>query len=262
MAIEHRAVGRYSHVVRRTVYGQPLLGTTLIGAYLHAQLRIENLSSATRYCLHAGIHQATQTLDNRDTLAAYHVEYLNRRICLHRHVGECSLHAAYHRAVGIQVVLRMHTSDDMHLRDVASAQLAGARLNLVERHIPRIGIPLPATERAELAVEEADVRGFEVHVAIIEHLLATRRTLTLGSQLTEQPQRRIAPQHKGIFRIYTFATTHTRGNIGNISHRYFGALIYTNMAIMVNIMLGSHTHIHGSIEPLTAICSKTRPNII
>ena len=34
MAIEHCAVGSNTHIMRRTMHRQPLLGTTLIGTYL------------------------------------------------------------------------------------------------------------------------------------------------------------------------------------------------------------------------------------
>ena len=101
-----------------------------------------------------------------------------------------------------------------------------------------------------------------MYITIVVDLLATHHSFTLCSQLTEQPQRSLTLQRKGIIYVNTFATTYTRSNLCNITHRYFGALRYTITAMTLNIILGNHTHIHGSIEPLMAICSKTLPSII
>ena len=90
-------------------------------------------------------------------------------------------------------MLRMYTAHDMYLRNIRTLKLLGTCLNLVERHIPRIGIALPTAERAELTIEEADVRRLEMNVTVVVYRLSTRLTLTCRSKLTKQPQWSLTP---------------------------------------------------------------------
>jgi hypothetical protein len=94
----------------------------------------------------------------------------------------------------------------MYLGDICCAQCLGALLNLVEAHIPGIGIALPTAEGAELAVEETYIRRLEVYVAVVVDLLATHLAFALGSQLTQQPEGCFVPQHEGLVGGETFAT--------------------------------------------------------
>ena len=149
------------------VYRKPLLGATLIGAYLAAKLGIEDLCTTTRDALHARLLKAAQALDYRDTLTLNHVEYLDRGVRLDRNMRQLALYPAHHLDIAIEVVLGVYATHDMHLRNVGATQLLGACLNLIHSHSPRIGVALLATERTELTVEEAYVRGLEVHISII-----------------------------------------------------------------------------------------------
>jgi hypothetical protein len=81
-------------------------------------------------------------------------------------------------------VLRVYASYDVYLGDILASELKCACLNLVERHIPRIGIALTAAERAELAVKDADVRWLQVYVTVVKYTLATCLALALCGKLS------------------------------------------------------------------------------
>jgi hypothetical protein len=51
------------------------------------------------------------------------------------------------------------TSNNMYLGNTLSHHLTSTLLNLVESQVPSISIALTTTERAELAVEDTDIRG-------------------------------------------------------------------------------------------------------
>ena len=122
-------------------------------------------------------------------------------------------------------MLGVYATDDVHLGDIRGLQLLGTLLNLLERHIPGIGIALATTKRTELAVEEAYVRRLEVHVAIVVDRLATYRTLAHSSQLAQEPQWRLAPQLKCRLGAYALTTTNSLRDFVNRKHCYLGALI-------------------------------------
>ena len=88
---------------------------------------------------------------------------------------------------------RVDTTHDMHLGNIAITQLGSAGYNLINAHIPCIGIALATTKRTELAVEQADICGLDMDITIEEDHIATALALTFGGKLAENPQRSLAP---------------------------------------------------------------------
>ena len=90
-------------------------------------------------------------------------------------------------------MLGVYTAYDMHLRNIATLHLASTSLDIIERHSPSIGVALTTTKRAELTVEEADIRWLKVDIAVVVYLITTRLALTLHCQLAKQPQWCLTP---------------------------------------------------------------------
>jgi hypothetical protein len=78
----------------------------------------------------------------------------------------------------------MYTTHNMYLRNRAALHLSCTLHNLIDTHKPSIGIALATTERAELTVKQADIRGLDMDISVIIDHIATHLTLTLGGKLT------------------------------------------------------------------------------
>ena len=140
-----------------------------------------------KFTLHTCINKSAHTLLQRKSLTTDHIRDLNRRIGLHRHVGQGTLHTTYHLAVDLKRMVGMHTTHDMHLGDLLRGHLSGTLLNLVKGHHPGISIARTTTKRAKLAVEDAYIRGLDMYISVIIYKLATYLSFTLCCQLAKQP---------------------------------------------------------------------------
>ena len=102
----------------------------------------------------------------------------------------------------------MHAAHDMHLRHPAVAAGTHDFLYFGQRMVPRPRFASPATVRTETAVEDADVRRFDMEIAVvIDHVAAFAMPHTTG-QFGQQRQRRIVPQRLRLIAGYASAGGH------------------------------------------------------
>ncbi len=196
MSVEHRRVGVDAHAVRRRMESEPLLGCTLLRAYPVADVRIENLGSSARDGLHTRLFQHAQPLLGRDSRLAYHVVEFHGGKRLDADVGQLLTDTANHLGIIVYVVVGVYAADDMHFGRTAVTTPGSHGDHLVHRVVPCALLATFAAERAELALQHADIRRLDMEIAVIEHLVAADATFRLRSERTEQPQRGFPPQRQ------------------------------------------------------------------
>jgi hypothetical protein len=75
----------------------------------------------------------------------------------------------------------------MYLGNTTAHIASHHTLDIIHRHIPRLGTALGLTIGAELTVEDAYIRWLEVEIAIEIDFIVTHSPLTLQSKLAETP---------------------------------------------------------------------------
>ena len=154
------------------MHREPLRCGALLGADAGAQLFVEDFGATARDGLHAGFAELPQPFVEAEARATDHVGELDGRERLDGRLGQHAFHAADHVEVVVQTVVWMHAPDDMDLRDAPPAVGAGHGDDFIGGHLPRLRTPFGPAVGAEAAVEEAQVGGLDVEIAVVEDPVA------------------------------------------------------------------------------------------
>ena len=224
MAVEDRGVGRDPQPVCSSMHLEPLYGRTFIGTDSGTQLLVENFGTPARYRLHPGAAEQTQPFVDSQPRFADHVGELDGSEGLDGRFGQDRLHAADHLDVIVQIVLGMYASDDMHFGQALSGMVAGDPLDLFQGVVPRLGTSLRTAVGTKITVEHAQVRGFDVEIAVEIDLVAAHALLAPGGQLAQQPKRSFVPEHEGFGRGDPLVGADLADDIFELRGHHFGAL--------------------------------------
>jgi hypothetical protein len=116
----------------------------------------------------------------------------------------------------------MNSSYNMYLSHATPLIATHHLLDLIHRHIPRLGATRSTAERTELAVEDTQIGRLKMKIFVIKNLIATDGSLALNGQLTQSPQRSLTPQGKRILGRESLPSRNRGCYFFPLSH-YFGA---------------------------------------
>ena len=195
MPVQDRRIGRNPDPVRFAVHRKPRFGTPFLRADPRTDRFVENLGAAAGNRLHAGFLEQCEAVVRGQSRLVDHIGQFDRRERLDRSLRQNPLYLPDQIGIIIDVVLRMHSADDVNLGSPAIAVRFHLREDLLFRIIPRVGSSRRSPVRTEPAVENADIGRLNVEIAVIIDLAAAFTLLDPRGQQPQQRQRRTG-QHR------------------------------------------------------------------
>lgn len=172
MAVEHRAVGLHTHLMRGAVDFEPLAGVGLVFANAGANFGVEDLGTTAGHASHASF---AHLFENRaDRLFGEELKPIDFYSSpgFEVQIRKVGVQQSDEFEVPLVFSLMVQTTDDVQLGTAVVDSLLAASDDLGVVHRIAFGLAKVAAKGAERAAVDADVRGVEVGVDVVVGVVA------------------------------------------------------------------------------------------